>query len=296
MYITVISIISYAYFMFAIAGTESATLVSKTQEEASQPDFSKFTNVSSAFISLTSSVTKYLENEKFPIIRRACIAQIRSPNGAQLPPDVVQKIQNAKNLDDLLDILTATEYWSWIDLRLLEALVVASRSSTAQDIVDKYKETVYSKKLIDVLPDAPNKEIRDAYFTKVVSKVGKNSDEITVEDLIKFRSKLESVIMDINNGSCVLEHIADGCIEIHWFIPTHCVYHAYEAACLNRHKFHEFHLLCLQIGNYSMLLDSSTSHSSQAAIAKPSPLITAGILPFVCIFTSYIHGCLRSRD
>ena len=198
-----------------------------------------------------------------------------------MPPDVVQKIQTADNLDALLDILTATEYWSWIDLRLLETLVVASGSTAAQDIVDKYKATVYSKKLIDVLPNAPSKEIRDAYFTKIVSKVGKDSDEITVADLIEFRSKLEKVIMDINNGTCVLEHIADGCIEIHWFIPTHYIDHAYEAACLKQHKFHELHLLYLQIGNKPVLHDPQTIHSSQAVVIKPSPPLTAGILLFV---------------
>ena len=141
------------------------------------------------------------------MIRRACIAQIKSPSGAQLPPDVVQEIKNAENLDDLLDILTVTEYWNWLDLRLLEALIVASGSSTALNILNKYKEIVYSKKLIDVLPIAPSQEIRDAYFTKVVSIIGKNPNETTVADLINFRSKLESVIMDIKNGSCVLEHI-----------------------------------------------------------------------------------------
>ena len=194
---------------------------------------------------------------------------------------MIQKIQTAETLDALLDILTATEYWSWIDLRLLETLVVASGSTAAQDIVNKYKATVYSKKLIDILPNAPSKQIRDAYFTKIVSRVGKNSDETTVADLIEFRSKLESVIMDINNGTCVLEHIADGCIEIHWFIPTHYIDHAYEAACLKQHKFHELHLLSLQIGNKPVLHDPLTIHSSQDVVIKPSPPLTAGILLFV---------------
>ena len=265
-------------YSFSCVGKQSTTLVKEIHEDISQPDFSKFTNISSAFVSLTSSVTKCLENGNFGIIRRAYVVQIKTPNGAQLPPDVVQEIQNAVNLDALLDILIATDYWSWIDLRLLEALVVASGSSTAQDIVRKYKETVYSKKLIDVLPDVPSKEVRDAYFTKIVSKVGKSSDEVTVADLIKFRTKLESVIMDINNGSCVLEHIADGCIEIHWFIPTHYIHYAYKAACLNRHKFHEIHLLCLRIGNYPILLDPLTSRSLQGALVKPLPPVTAGIL------------------
>ena len=279
-----VTVHSYMKFMllFLLAGKQISSKVNEKQEEVSIPDFSKFKNISSAFVCLISTVTECLESKKFFVIRRACIAQIKSPNGAQLPPDVVQKIQTSETLDVLLDILTATEYWSWIDLRLLEALVIASGSSTAQDIVDKYKATVYSKKLIEVLPNAPSKEIRHAYYTKIVSKVGKNSDEITVADLIEFRSKLESVIMDINNGTCVLEHIADGCIEIHWFIPTHYIDHAFEAACLRLHKFHELHLLYLYIGNKPVLRDPLTVHSSQAAVMiKPSAPLTAG-KSFIC--------------
>ena len=192
----------------SLSDTQSSITVNEQQEKVSQPDFSKFTSVSSAFVSLTVSVAKCLANKDFGIMKRGIIVQMQSPNGAQLPPDVVKKILNAQNLDGLLDILTTTCYWSWIDLRLLEALVIASGSSTAQDIVNKYKEIIYSKKLIDVLPMAPSKEIRDAYFVKIVSIVGKSSDEIMVSDLIEFRSGLESVIMDINNGRCVLEHIA----------------------------------------------------------------------------------------
>ena len=277
-------------FHICLSDAKSCITVNEKQEKVSQPDFSKFTNVSSAFVSLSSSITKCLANEDFGIISEACIVQIQSPNGVHLPQDVVEKIQNAQNFNALLNILIGTKYWSWINLRLLEALVVASGSSTAQDIVNKYKETVCTKKLIDVLPNAPSEEIRDAYFTKIVSKVGKSSDEITVADLIKFRSKLETVIMDINNGSCVLEHIADGCIEIHWLIPTHFVHHAYEAACLNQHKFHEFHLLYLQIDNYPVLLDPFTSHRSQAAVIRLPPPVTTGIPPFVCMYVCIISS------
>ena len=252
--------------------------IANQKEEVVQPDFSKFENISSAFICLISTVTECLESKKFYTIRRACIAQINSPSGAQLPSDVVQKIKNAENLDALLDTLTDTKYWSRIDLRLLEALVVASGSSTAQDIVKSYKETVYSKKLVDVLPHVPNKEIRDAYFTKIISKVGKDS-EITVGDLVELRSTLESVIMDINKGTCVLEHIEDGCLEIHWFIPTHYVDHAYKVACLRRHRFHELCLLSLQIGHYPLLHGPYLNYpSSLTAVARPTPPITAGIV------------------
>ena len=259
------------------AGKHNATTASKIQGEIPQPDFYKFKNVSLAFVSLTSSVTKHLENQDFFILRRACIAQIDSPDGAKLPADVVDEIKNAENLKTLLDILTATKYWNWIDLRLLEALVVASGSTAAQDIVDKYKAAVYSKKLIEILQNAPSKEIRDAYFTKIVSKVDKNPEEVTVADLIEFRSKLETVIMQINKGTCALEHISNGSIEIHWYMPTHHIDHAYEAACLQQYKFHELHLVCLQIGNKPVIYDSQIVYSSQSVLLKPSPPVTAGI-------------------
>ena len=259
------------------AGKPNTTIASKLQGEIAQPDFYKFKNVSLAFVSLTSSVARHLENQDFSILRRACIAQIDSPDGAKLPADVVDKIQNAENLKTLLDVLTATKYWNWIDLRLLEALVVASGSSAAQDIIDKYKAAVYSKKLIEILQNAPSKETRDAYFTKIVSKVNKNPEEVTVADLIEFRSKLETVIMEINKGTCALEHISNGSIEIHWYMPTHHIDHAYEAACLQRHKFHELHLVYLQIGNKPVIYDSQVVHSSRSVLLKPSPPVTAGI-------------------
>ena len=252
------------------------------------PDFSKFESISSAFICLISTVTEFFESKKFYTIRRACIAQIKSPGGAQLPPDVVQKIKNAENLDALLDTLTDTKYWSWIDVRLLETLVVASGSSTAYDIVKSYKETVYSKKLVDVLPHVPNKKISDAYFTKIISKVGKDS-EITVGDLVKLRSTLENVIMDINTGTCVFEHIEDSCLEIHWFIPTHFVHHAYQVACLRRYKFHELCLLSLRIGNYPVLRDPYLT-SSPTAVTRPSPPNTAGILLIIILLDAYTYN------
>ena len=38
-------------------------------------------------------------------MRRSCIEQINTPNGAQLSPDTVEKINAAENLNALLDTL-----------------------------------------------------------------------------------------------------------------------------------------------------------------------------------------------
>ena len=214
------------------------------------PDFTTFKKVSSAFLRLASDVLEYLKMADFTTLRRACILQTKTPSGAQFTPDIEEKIKSSANLDDLLDVLADSPYWSWIDLRLLEALVDASRSSKGETLIANYKEAIFSRKLIDVLPNAPSKEIKSKYYMKIVSKLEKEADDITVGDLLEFRSKLEVVIMDINNGSCVLDHFEDGCIEIHWYIPSDRADHAYHTASIRYHMFHELHLQYLQIGSF----------------------------------------------
>ena len=227
-------------------------------------DISNFDSIREAYIYLTSNVSKLLQNADFYVIRRSCIEQINTPNGAQLSPEMVHKIKAANHLNTLLDTLAESPYWSWIDLRLLEAMVTASGSSVAKDILIKYRNAVFSKKLLEVLPSVPNIEIRDAYYSKIASKFQKDLEHVMVSDLLQFKSELETVIMDITSGTCSLAYIKEGCIEIHWFVPTHCIDHAYKSACLKRHKFCTLHLQYLQLGTHRKIYDSSSQQLSQA--------------------------------
>jgi len=268
-------------------------VVQKKQEVALNFDILQFKNIRSAFIYLTSNVGKLLQNENFYAIRRSCIEQIHTPSGAQLSPDMVQKVKSANNLDTLLDTLADSPYWSWIDLRLLEAMVVASGSSVAKDLLTSYQNAVFSKKLLEVLPSIPNKEVRDAYYSKIVSKVRKDLKEITVSDLLELQSELETVIMDLKSGTCALAHIEGGCIEIHWFIPTHCIENAYKSACLKHHKFHTLAIQYLQIGAYAKVYDPSTVNTSQIATTEPPLPVSVGKIlcsatHFMFLAVSYI--------
>ena len=257
-------------------------------------DISNFDSIREAYIYLTSNVSKLLQKEDFYTIRRSCIEQINTPSGAQLSPDMVQKIKAASHLNALLDTLAESPYWSWIDLRLLEAMVTASGSSVAKDLLTKYRTAVFSKKLLEVLPSVPNMEIRDAYYSKIVSKVQKDLGDIIVSDLLQFKSQLETVIMDISSGTCSLAYIKEGCIEIHWFVPTHCIYHAYKSACLKRHKFCTLHLQYLQIGTHRKIYDPSSQQPTQATtIDLPLPS-SAGKINIIMTYVSYatFHGLL----
>ena len=248
------------------------------KEKNDPPSFhtSQFNNVRTAFVYLTSNVSRLLQKEDFCIIRRSCLEQINTPGGVQLSSDMVQKIKAANNLNALLDTLAESPYWSWIDLRLLEAMVTASSSSVAKDLLTSYQNGVFSKKLLEVLPNVPNKEVREEYYSKVVSKIKKDLEQITVSDLLEFQSELETVIMDLKGGTCALTRIEEGCIEVHWLVPTHCIDHAYKSACLNRHKFHTLDLQYLQIAAYGKIFDPSTLHPLKTTTVDLPPPTSAG--------------------
>ena len=261
--------------------------VQEKQEIVPSFDISNFDSIREAYIYLTSNVSKLLRNADFYVIRRSCIEQINTPNGAQLSPEMVQKIKAANHLNTLLDTLAESPYWSWIDLRLLEAMVTASGSSVAKDILTKYRNAVFSKKLLEVLPSVPNIEIRDAYYSKIISKVQKDLEHIIVSDLLQFKSQLETVIMDIASGTCSLAYIKEGCIEIHWFVPTHCIDDAYKSACLKRHKFYTLHLQYLQIGTHSKIYDPSSQQSFQATTVDQTLPSSAGKISSILMHVSH---------
>ena len=140
-------------------------------------------------------------------MRRAILQQRNIPNGVQLSHDIRVAIKFAKSLDDLLDILFDSEYWSWIDLRLLETLIMSSGILKAKVLVDNYKKAVFSKRLSDILNHFCLPQQKNAYINRVAMMIEKDPNEIVVEDLVRNRETLKAVIMDINHGRCVLEHL-----------------------------------------------------------------------------------------
>ena len=171
--------------------------------------FSEFDTISEAFTFLTSTLYQLLQNKDFYGIRRSCIEQINSPNGVQLSPVHVAAIIKTKNLTQLFEILTTTPYWSWIDVRLIRTMAYASGNFAAINFIKSYCEVVYSKKLIDILPNAPSKKVKEAYYNKVALFLNKDPNDmtVTVAYLVEYRSQLEPVITDILNGECMLEHL-----------------------------------------------------------------------------------------
>ena len=89
---------------------------------------------------------------------------------------LIDKIVKTHNILELLVLLINSPYLSWIDVRLITAMFKGTSSSAkVLDILESYKHTIYSKKLTDVLPDYPSKEIKEEYFTKIVAKIDRDA-------------------------------------------------------------------------------------------------------------------------
>ena len=239
----------------------------------SKEEFEEFDDVSDAFITLQTNITFMLMKTHFPSLRRACIAQQKTPKGVKLPDQLETDIKCAQNIDTLLDALVDSPYWSWIDVRLLQTIVRASNIPQALQILKNYKSAVFSKKLIDLLPNAPSKKIKQKFYVKIVTKLEKDASKMTVSDLLEFQFELETVIMDIGQGLCVLGNIKPGCVQVHWYIPTHCMDSAYQSASTRCHMFNDIHLLWLQIAHYPVIHDPLTT---PVDMTTPPPPVSVG--------------------
>ena len=269
-------------FVISVPAKSSSDTAAATTT-TSITDFSDCPDIPAAFALLTGKITKLLKKADFKTLRRTILQHKNVPKGVQFPDDLCQSIKIAQDLDTLLDLLADSKHWSWVDLRLIESLIMSSDICEANVLVNKYKEIVFSKKLSEVLKFMPKHEKhKGAYISKVGSKIEKNADEMTVADLSEYSTILEAVIMDINKGSCVLEHLDTGCLEIHWLIPAHCRFHAYKSALSNRHKFADIQLQYLHIEPYPPIYNPFTIQPTllSTLLHLPKPIACK----YVCIF------------
>ena len=186
--------------------------------------FSKSPNIQSAFTRMTSEIESILELQKFPKLRRACVQNINSL-GSNLPRSLVTKIKGTTTLDDMLDVFSESPYWNWFDTRLLQALVSASGSPEAEQWLESFKATFYTKKVTEVIPYISIKPFKDSI--NIVEKFDKNPKDLTISELLEHKYKLEYEVLDIDEGELVLSCIKTGCVELTWQIPQELVYRAY---------------------------------------------------------------------
>ena len=250
--------------------------------------------IGEAFVFLTTKLRKIMTRSFLFDIKMSCISQINTPNGAQLSDELKDAIKGTETLEALFEVLCDCPYWNWLDLRLLKAMVIASDSVKAKNLVESYESVIFQRKLREVLPNIPIKRslTPSKYYTTVISKVNLQLDD-PIKKLLIHQSQLETVIMDIKKGMCAFNEIEIDCIKVHWYIPSELADHAYKSAVSKKEKFYSIGLQLLQIGGYPEIVieDAAMSAFSSSVfeeytLSKCCSLQIMTICMYTCTYIS----------
>ena len=100
------------------------------------------------------------------------------------------EIKASDDLNELFDVLAWSPYWNWINIRILTKMVDVSGVDEAMELVERYKEAVFSRKLVLLLKEIKAINIPADYYTVVEQKWNRSLDEVTVKDLVTQWSKM----------------------------------------------------------------------------------------------------------
>ena len=228
-------------------------------------NFTDCDDVDECFSHFTAAMFKILSKAEFPSLRRACLENSNKLGGVPLPSDLKSNIAAAKTLDDLFDVLCDTPYWNWMNIKMLAKMSKASHLPAATELIQQYKEEVYSRKLIEVLQQIPSYGIPGNYYTKAKEKWNKDLNDVTVNDLVNHWSEVEQ-IFDVVEPTVLLDKVINGSIEIHWLIPTELVELTRQSVCNHISIMLRCDVLYFDIGGHVINLqpDAPTTASSMS--------------------------------
>ncbi|XP_065912310.1 uncharacterized protein [Dysidea avara] len=261
-------------------------------------DFNEFDNTNDMFLALVSELQCILSEDKLPLVRRACITNDKQMS-AKLPDEFVQKVTATTNLNDLFDAVTQSPFCNWMNIRLLEKMAAASLQCNAIKLIKKYKATISSLKLKDVLNQMQEVEITDDYYSKVKEKWNKELDELTVNDIISHWCRLE-IIFDVDDATLLLNRIIEGSVVLCWLLPTELVCHARYSAFKMWNKLED--ILYLEIGDHMIKDQQYDFKTAQIDSANPYEVIdhfTDFLLLYLnddLLLLMYNHGLINKDE
>ena len=255
-------------------------------------DFESFENVQQVFQKLISTITDLLRVPNIDTLRRACILQHVGPSGVKLQLELLDKIKKINSIDRLIDELAYSGFLSWIDTRLLEAMAAASSIPEPLQLIKDYKHFVYEKKITEILPNSPDMSTKMQYIKKVSCKINIPVNELTVRELINFKKALETVILDINEGSLELNHITEGCIEMHCYIPTHLFTHAYQSSLKNTDKFSNLHIRYVDFKDNPKIYSVQNAQQIHGFSLPSTGMLNINFLMYICSYVCSNYVCI----
>ena len=175
--------------------------------------------IDAAFSHFVDDMFDVLKRGDFDKVQRKCLENINVIGGIELSPKVEEKIDDSKNLSGLFKVLCrCRSHWNWMNIRMLEKL--AGNSLEAKQLIENYKNKVFSRKVKDVMSDISNLEVPKDGYTEVKEKWKKDFNDLTVTDIVERWGDIEKRF-NVEKETMLLKSIKEGCVEICWLLPDH---------------------------------------------------------------------------
>ena len=174
-----------------------------------------------------------LNKEDFDKVQRKCLENVNVVGGIELSTNVEDEIENSKNISGLFKVLCrCRSHWNWMNIRMLEKL--AGNSLEANQLINNYKNQMYSRKLKDVMSEISKLAVPTNGYTVITENLRKDFNTVTVADIVQRWDDIEERFNV--KESMLLKSITKGCVEVCWLLPDHLSKDTISLATKSQHQ------------------------------------------------------------
>ena len=125
----------------------------------------------------------------------------------------------------LCSMLADTTYWNFLDIRMMEAMAIASMIPAARESIENFKKTFYNMSLKEAAPYFPVIPVKEDYTT-MHEDLDKDPSQMTINELHNHRFYLETEILKTGPDTCAICKIKIESVTITWQIHIDDAYQA----------------------------------------------------------------------
>ena len=189
-------------------------------------------SIDATFSQFVDDMFDVLNQEDFGKVQTKCLQNINVIGGISLSMNVENKIDDSKNLAGLFKVLCrCRSHWNWMNVRMFEKL--AGNSSKAKQLIENYKNKVFSRKVKDIMSEISFLDILTDGYTEVKEKWNKEFNDLKIIDIVERWSDVEKKFNV--EETMLLKSINRGCVEICWLLPDHLVEDVVSLATNSQH-------------------------------------------------------------
>ena len=198
--------------------------------------FTSGENIKLAFTKLTTFVTDTIKHINFSTLKRAVIEQATSPDMLYKSNDILPIVKATQSFENLCESLACTTFWSFLDIRILEAMATASFIPVAQESIKNFKRAYFGMTLKEAAPHFPVVPAKSGH-TIMEETLDKDPSQMTIGELHQHRFFLETELLEVGSNKFTICKIVVGSVQIVWQIHVDDVYQAHVALEKNLSQF-----------------------------------------------------------